>query len=78
MYMHRLPVAYAYCGDQVEPQEREVCDIVLVEGLIVEVGMDQPQSSEGTLAEGIVLQRGNKDAFCITDNDMGDGPFPVC
>ncbi|MGC2061448.1 MAG: hypothetical protein WA610_00610 [Thermodesulfovibrionales bacterium] len=39
--------------------------------------MDQPQPSEGALAERIVLQRGKEDAFRIADNDVGDGPLAV-
>lgn len=34
--------------------------------------MDEPQSAKRAFAEGIMVEFRNKDAFCISDNDMRD------
>ena len=60
-------------GDEVEPEERQVGQVVTGEGLAPEMGMDEAQTPEELAAEGKVGEFRDKDAPLVADDDILHG-----
>jgi hypothetical protein len=71
----RLSVFYADRGYHIEPQEREVGQVILVQGLIVQMGMDKAQTAQWSAPKREIVKSRQEDAFCVTHNNMADSAF---
>jgi hypothetical protein len=59
-------------GDQVEPQEREVVQVVVRERLPLEMGMDEPQAAEAPDAAAQASDVRQLEALGVSDHDVAD------
>lgn len=57
-------------GQQIEPQERQVGDVVFADLLVFEVGMDQAQSPQGTFSQWVVAQVRDDQPLFVADHDV--------
>ncbi len=62
---------------QIEAQQGEVGEVVLGEGLSLEVGMDAAQAAQAAAAEAEGGEVGDDDLAVVADDDVDDGPLAV-
>ena len=73
----RQTVSYADSRNYIKPEKGEVSKVILIQGLVLKVSMDEPESAQGLFTERIIREVRDKNAFCVTDNDMRDIAGPV-
>ncbi len=64
-------------GDQVQPEQSQIRDIVLVEPPAREMGMDQPQPPQAKLGAPLARQDRQEDAPGVAHHHLGDAAGPV-
>lgn len=65
----------ADCPDEIEAKQREVGNIFIVERFVPEVGVNEAKPPERASAERIHIERRNKNAARIADNNVRDAAF---
>lgn len=62
---------------QVEPEERQVGQVIISKGFTLQMRMDQPEPSEPLLAEGAVGKVRDEKTSLVADDDILHPPRPV-
>jgi hypothetical protein len=70
-----LSVLYADRRYDIEPQERKVCQIILVQRLAVQMSMEETQTAQGLSPKGKIVEARQEDALCIAHNNVADRSF---
>ncbi len=65
------PVFHAQCCQHVKSQQGEVRDILIAEGLVLQMGVNESQPPEGLFPERVVVEVGDEDALRITGDHVG-------
>jgi hypothetical protein len=68
----RKRIFHSDCNNDIKPEKGKVCQVILSERLIFQVGMHQSHAPQCAPAERKILKRGNKNAIRIAGYDMGD------
>ncbi len=64
-------------GDHVQPEERQVGEVFLVQGLVLQVRMDEPDAAETSGAEPVLRKIGDKDVIVRADEHVPDAAGAV-
>ena len=78
--MHRTRqavIADAQGHHQIQAQQRQVVEVVLRQGLALEVGMDAAQAPQAAAAEAIAAEIRDDDLPVVTDDDVQHRPLAV-
>jgi hypothetical protein len=62
----------------VEPEKREVGEVIIVKRLAIEMSVYKPEAAEPVTGAGIILfEVGQEDRFCVADYDVCDASLAV-
>jgi biotin operon repressor len=68
----RCLAALRHRGYQIEPQQRQVCQIILRQVLAAQMSMHETQAAEATLRYAHTLKVGQLDPMIVADHDIFD------
>jgi len=78
IYIGGSIVFYAYGDEGVEPEKRQVCNIILTYLLVLQVCVYKPQPPERPSSYRIIRQFRDKNTLCITNDYICYVPIAVC
>ena len=68
----RKRVFHSDCGNYIKPEKGKVCEVILTERLIFQMGMHKAHAAQRAPAERKIFKPGNKNALCIAGYDMAN------